>query len=101
MTIEEVKEGDYLKLKVTGKIDNFSHEEFQNAILMAFHREKKVVIDLEEVDYVSSVGLRALLLGEKTASAKGGSMTIINAGQSVMDVFEVTGFDTILDIRRL
>ena len=99
MTIAEVKEADSLRLDVEGKIDTLSSQEFQNYVLKAFQRTKTLVINMENVTYVSSAGLRALILGQKTALSKGGSLCVINVPTVVQDVFRVTGFDKVLNIR--
>lgn len=99
MTIQEVDNGGNLQLDVEGKIDSLTCQNFQDTILKTFQKTNNLVINMEKVDYVSSAGLRALILGQKTASSKGGSMVIINASSSVKDVFRVTGFDKVLDIR--
>ena len=99
MTIEEVKNGNTLQLNVEGKIDTLNCQEFQDTILKTFQRTNDLIINMDNVAYVSSAGLRALILGQKTAVSKGGSLVIINASSSVKDVFRVTGFDKVLDIR--
>ena len=99
MTIEEIKGEDRLQLNVEGKIDTLTSAQFQNAVLKSFQKDKNIVINMERVDYISSAGQRALILGQKTATSKGGSMIVINAAPSVQDVFRVTGFDKVLTIR--
>jgi anti-sigma B factor antagonist/stage II sporulation protein AA (anti-sigma F factor antagonist) len=47
---------------------------------------------------VSSAGLRVLLLGEKTAKAKGGTMRLVNVSPEIQEIFEMTGFSEILNI---
>ena len=56
-----------------------------------------LVLDIKELDYISSAGLRVFLSAQK-AMNKQGTMVVRNAGESVMDVFEVTGFTDILTI---
>ena len=87
-----------IHLNINGRIDTNTSSEFQNEIMKSFQKGKHVVLNFEEVMYISSAGLRALLLGQKTAIAKGGSMKIINASEIVKEVFEVTGFAQILTI---
>ena len=50
------------------------------------------------VPYISSAGLRALLIGQKTAASKGGSMKLTNVSDVVMNIFEMSGFSKILKI---
>lgn len=99
MYIEEISAEGSLQLNVEGKIDSLSSEAFQSAVLKAFQRSNNIVINMEKVPYISSAALRALTLGHKTASAKGGQMTLINVQPGVSDVFRTTGFDKMLNIK--
>ncbi len=99
MTIEEVRIGDKLQLNVEGKVDSFSAQDFQNAVLSGFQKSKDMIINMEKVSHITSIGLRALLLGKKTADSKGGSLIVINATDDVKEIFRVTGFDSFLTIR--
>ena len=99
MYFEEIQKEDMLQLDVAARIDAVCSDEFQNLVLKAFTKSNYVIINLAEVSYMSSAGLRALVLGEKTARSKGGKQIIINAQPQVMEVFRVTGFISILEIR--
>ena len=70
-----------------------------NLILKAFQKCPNVILNFAGVMYISSAGLRALLIGQKTASSKGGKFMIINANESVLDVLRVTGLDKVLVIQ--
>ena len=87
-----------IRLFVDGRIDTITSPQLQEALLNAFQKKKDVVVDFVNVSYISSAGLRALLIGQKTAASKGGSMKITNVSPSVKEIFEVTGFETILTI---
>lgn len=99
MKIEAVEEGNSLRLNIEGKIDTLTSREFQDTVLNSFRKYSDVTVNMEEVPYVSSAGLRVFLIGQKTAASKGGSFSILNVDQSVMDVFKATGFDKVLDIQ--
>lgn len=98
MTITETRNESTIQLAVEGRVDTNTSPQMQQAILQAFQKGKTVILDLEKVDYVSSSGLRALLIGQKTANSKGGSMKLIHVCESVMKVFEMTGFSDMLTI---
>ncbi len=98
MTIEEFSEENYLRLSIEGKIDANSSQEFTNAILSSLQKTNSLVIDMENVIYLSSAGLRAFVLGQKTAMAKGAGFSLINVQDPVKDIFRTTGFDKILKI---
>lgn len=99
MHYEEIESEGMVQLNVEGKIDSLSCDEFQNLVLKSFTKTNTVIVNLEAVSYMSSAGLRALILGEKTAKSKGGKQIIINVQPQVQDVLRVTGFDSILEIR--
>lgn len=85
-------------LMVEGRIDATNSKELQDAIIGAFQSTKNLVVDFEKVEYIASAGLRALLLGHKTAVSKSGMMKLIHVGEDVMDVLRMTGFDSALHI---
>ena len=90
--------GDYIRLIVEGRIDTNTSAQFQQAILNSFQKKDHIVVDLLNVPLVSSAGLRALLIGQKTATSKGGSMKIVNVSDVVKEVLEMSGFDSILTV---
>lgn len=98
MQVKESKEGDAIKLSVEGNVDTVTSPELQKAVLTAFQKSKDVILDIEKVPYMSSAGLRALLMGQKTAKSKGGSMKVTHVHPLVMQVFEMSGFATMLTI---
>lgn len=99
MKIESVTYQDKVQLSVNGRIDANSSEHFQEEILEAFRKSNTVVVDFAEVSYISSMGIRAVLIGYKTASSKGGKFLIINAEDAIKDVFEVVGLQEMVNIQ--
>ena len=57
----------------------------------------RCVLDFEKLDYISSAGLRVLLSAQKTMTQQG-EMKLIHVGETIMEIFEVTGFSDILTI---
>ncbi len=98
MNITEVKGESKLQLVVEGQVDTITAPELQQRILTSFQKTKEVVLDLQKVGYMSSAGLRAMLLGQKTAQSKGGKLVVINVQPAVMQVFQMSGFSKILTI---
>lgn len=90
----------YIRLMVEGKVDTNTSPQLQQAILTAFQKSNSLVIDFLNVSYISSAGLRALLIGQKTANSKGGSMTLANVSEGVMSVLKVSGFANILKVEQ-
>lgn len=98
MNIAKTQNGDEITLAVEGKITAANSGELQNAIISSFQTAKNLVIDFEKVEYTASAGLRALLLGHKTALSKSGSMKLTHVNDSVMEVLKMTGFASALTI---
>lgn len=98
MTITEKRAEEKLFLEVEGRIDTNTSRELQTSVLNGFQKASEVVLDLEKVDYISSAGLRVLLIGEKTARARGGSQTLRHVQPQVMEILEMTRFHEILHI---
>ncbi|MDE7323221.1 MAG: STAS domain-containing protein [Lachnospiraceae bacterium] len=98
MNIERTANGPEIILTVEGRVDANTSKELQDAIITAFQGSNKLVVDFEKVEYVASAGLRALLLGHKTAMSKAGYMKLLHVAEAVMEVLHMTGFDSILTI---
>lgn len=98
MRIETVKEENRIILKVEGRIDTNTSKEFQSELLLAFQKQNEVVADLKAVDYVSSAGLRAMLIAYKTAESKRGSFVLRNVQSTVRDVLNMSGFSKFIHI---
>lgn len=96
MTITEIKGTNEYTLLVEGRIDTTTSPQLQEKLLITFQKVNNVILDFDKCEFISSAGLRALLIGQKTAQSKRGSMKLINVNEVVMSVFEVTGFDSIL-----
>lgn len=99
MTITKLQDGDGVTLQVEGRVDTNTSPELQAAILAAFQSAKTLTLDLEKVVYVSSAGLRALLIGQKTAGSKGAVMELVHVAPEVRAVLDSVGFSRILTLR--
>ena len=96
MKIDLKKEDKKLTIKLDGKLDTNTSPDLDSK-MSELEGMEEVVIDMKDLDYISSAGLRVLLSMQKVMN-KQGKMTIINVCDNVMDIFEVTGFSDILDI---
>jgi len=96
--IEKKKFGaNELYVKPIGRIDITSTPELENEVNSEIDTISYLTIDMSEVDYISSVGLRALLSFQKQLSQKG-QMKIVNVKSEVLKIFEMVGFDKVLNI---
>jgi anti-anti-sigma factor len=96
--INKTKTGDKTVFAIEGKLDTTNSAQLQDELIAAFDETKHLELDFAKIAYVSSTGLRVLLLGEKTAKKKEAEMTIINVSSEVMEIFDLTGFSDILNI---
>lgn len=99
MEVKEIKKDNGITLKVTGRIDTNTSSALQSEILKVLQKTDMLTVDLEEVSYVSSAGLRTFLIAQKTVAAKGQKVSIINASKMIRDLFASSGFDKLLDIK--
>ncbi|MDR3130057.1 MAG: STAS domain-containing protein [Treponema sp.] len=98
MSITRNQSGETLVLSLEGRLDTSAALELQEELVPGFDKVKHIRLDFKRLVYVSSAGLRALLLGEKAAKAAGGKMTIANVSTEIKDIFEMTGFSYVLTI---
>ena len=96
MNLNRTNENGVMTVTVSGRIDTSTAPEFEQGVKPYLDGVKELTLDFADVNYVSSAGLRALLSMHKIMM-KQGSMKLINVNEEVCDVFEVTGFDEILN----
>jgi anti-sigma B factor antagonist len=95
MKIDFNKNGDNLTIKLEGRLDTTTAPELDKFLTENLMNVNELVIDCENLVYVSSAGLRVLLVAHKKMK---GSMKLTNVQELVMEVFEITGFADILVI---
>lgn len=98
MNINIEKDNGRVILKIEGRLDTTSAPELEKAINNEGDSLKNLVLDFNCVDYISSAGLRVLLTAQKKMNVQG-HMELINVSEAVMDIFEMTGFADILEIK--
>ena len=97
--ISALKEGSKLMVALSGRLDTAAAPGAQKEIMGALGDVTELVYDLENLEYISSAGLRILIASLKEMKAKDGSMTLINVSESVREILDLTGFGLILDIQ--
>ena len=97
MTIEKTLNEDKLVIALGGRLDTVSSPELERELDASLDGVKDLVLDLENLEYISSSGLRVLLKAQKVMT-KQGEMKVINVNEMIMEIFEVTGFSDILTI---
>ena len=98
MTIQTNRNGTTTTLVIEGRVDTMTSPQLQQAVLEACQGAEKVVLDFEKVAYISSAGLRVLLIGQKTAQSKHMSMILTNVGDTVKNVLDMVGFTSVMTI---
>jgi anti-anti-sigma factor len=98
MNINKTQTAEKTTLTLSGRLDTTTAPKLQEELIPEFDTAKHVELNFAELAYVSSAGLRVLLMGEKTAKAKGGKLTLVNVSVEIMEVFEMTGFADMLTI---
>jgi anti-sigma B factor antagonist len=86
--------------KLSEELDSFNSQEEQDGILAILEKGQSVILDMTACKYVSSTGLRVLLYSKKVAAAKGLKLYLVGVSEEVMDIMNVTGFDSFFDTYR-
>lgn len=97
MTIEKKIENQSVTITLTGRLDTTTAPELEAALNECLTGAKELVIDMKALEYISSAGLRVLLKTQKAMNVQG-SMKLINVNDSIMEVFDITGFVDIITI---
>ena len=97
MTIEMKKTAEKTVIELVGRLDTTTAPALDKAINEDIEGTKDLVLDLANLEYISSAGLRVLLAAQKKMQ-RIGSMKVKNVCDSIMEVFEITGFADILEI---
>ena len=98
MQIDESTVGNALVLSPQGRLDAQSAQGFQDAVLAKVDAgTTKLLLDFERLEYVSSAGLRSVLMIAKKLRQNGGKLVVCSLRDSVAEVFRVSGFDSVID----
>lgn len=86
--------------KPIGRLDGTTAAAAEKEILgLLVDGVSSITIDLSELDYVSSAGLRVMLVSAKAAKAKGGKVLLLSPKPAIMEVLTISGFDKILQVQ--
>ena len=97
LNIKKEINGSDAVVTLEGRLDTTTAPQLENELKSFMESVSSLVFDFENLEYISSAGLRVLLTAQKFMS-KQGSMKLIHVNDLVMEVFEVTGFSDILNI---
>jgi anti-sigma B factor antagonist len=98
ITTEKHKHCDLLKVK--GRVDSFTAPKLNEAIEAANKDDRfKIVLDMSELEYMSSAGFRALLIGQRNCKRYNrGEIVLACVPKRIYDAFELTGFTPLFKI---
>jgi len=100
MQVKEEREGNALLLCLEGRLDSANAKILEAALLAPVQAgEAMVVLDLSDLEYISSAGLRVILIAAKQQKARQGRFALCGLRDEIREVFEISGFAKILDIR--
>ena len=97
MTMEIKKNTVETIIQISGRLDTITAPVLEKTINEEIGDTKNLILDMKSLEYISSAGLR-VLLGAQKKMQKIGSMKVVNVCETVMEVFEMTGFADILVI---
>lgn len=100
MNITSNVDGASATLVVEGKLTVQTAPELETAVGNLGQGVNNITIDLTDVDYVSSAGLRVFVATDKLTASRGGEFTLLHPVDDVYEVFEMTGLSDILNIER-
>lgn len=97
MTITKNLEGTKLTVALEGRLDTGTSPQLEAELKSSVNGVEELVLDLENLAYMSSAGLRVLLAAQKVMNRQG-SMKVIHVNETISEIFEITGFNEILTI---
>jgi len=99
MEIKIEKKDDLTIISLVGRLDTISAEELKNEIVpLIKNGGKKIIFNFVNLDYISSAGLRILLVATKMMKEKEGLLILCNINDFINEIFEISGFNQILSI---
>ena len=98
MEVKFNKQDTTLTVVISGNIDTVTAPELDSQLQENLSGIKDLVLDFAAVDYISSAGLRVILMANQQMEDVDGNMSVKNVNEDVRDVFEMTGFDSLLNL---
>ena len=99
MNIHVDLNGDQLMARPEGRLDTGTSPELLEKVGPKLENVSTLILDFQDVDYISSAGLRVLLNFEQIMEDKGGMMELHHVSDIVRDVFDITGFLDFMNIK--
>lgn len=100
MEIIKTINNNEVTLALKGRLDTTTAPDLDAEVNTLIPDAEKIIFDFTDLDYLSSAGLRVILCTQKAMTAKKGTFVIKNVNDTIMDVFDMTGFTSILTIEK-
>ena len=97
LKITKSSEAEALLVRLEGPLDTITAPELEKELKDSLDGVKELTLDFEALEYISSAGLRVLLSAQKVMTRQG-EMKIVHVNETILEIFEVTGFSEILTI---
>ncbi len=97
LNIEKTIENGKAAFALEGRLDTVTAPELERALKESLDGVQTLTLDMEKLEYVSSAGLRVLLSAQKVMNRQG-EMKLTHVSETIMEIFEVTGFTDVLTI---
>ena len=97
LNITKSTENGKTAFALEGRLDTVTAPELEQALKESLEGVTELTLDMEKLEYISSAGLRVLLAAQKQMN-KQGEMKLTHVGETILEIFEVTGFNEILTI---
>ena len=97
MEINKVIQDNNCTIALEGRLDTLTSPQLEEALKEVPEEITELVLDLKDLEYVSSAGLRVFLNAQKSMINKG-TMVLKNVSEEIMEVLDMTGFTQILTI---
>ena len=97
LNITRKGEGTKVEFALEGRLDTVTAPDLEKALNESLSGKEELILDFAGLEYISSAGLRVLLSAQKVMNRQG-KMTLRHVNETIMEIFEVTGFSDILTI---
>lgn len=97
MEVHTEREDGALIARVVGRVDGHNAREFESALHATLgQNDRALILDMQSLSYISSAGLRVILMAAKRLQSRGGSFSVCSLSDSIDEVFEISGFNRII-----
>lgn len=98
MTMSKKLEGRKLSVAIEGCLDTLTSPDLEAKLMPALNGVETLLIDLKDLAYISSAGLRVLVSAAQSMDAQNGEIRIVNANPDVRNIFKMTGLISVLGV---